>query len=281
MTADQLPPIFVINLKDSLDRRTNITAQLSALGCDFEFVEAVDGRNLNEEELKQYSKEATIQNWTNKAQRGLSPGEIGCALSHLKVYQKIADEGIEEAVILEDDAVMGTDFVDVLRNRDLFPEDWMIVQLDHETTYMFSRGAPVSFWGRKQIYRNYKIARFVEYTWRNTGCLIRKETAKILLDFGYPVRMTSDTLTSGNCGEIAIKSYGIKPPCISLATHVQSDISARGRGLEKLSGMSPYVVGTAVFLMQYPRTFHFLRVMRRLVRRLMRLMRRLMRLMWS
>ncbi len=44
--------IFIVNLKKSVERRQKMEAQLQALGLEAEFIEAVDGRLMSEEERK-------------------------------------------------------------------------------------------------------------------------------------------------------------------------------------------------------------------------------------
>ena len=91
---------FVVNRKQDVERREKITAQLDALGVEFEIVEAVDGRALSDEAKRRLADYAKMR----RVLRVLSDGEIGCAASHLRIYGKMADEGIGEAMVFEDDA---------------------------------------------------------------------------------------------------------------------------------------------------------------------------------
>ncbi|BAE74425.1 Glycosyltransferase family 25 (LPS biosynthesis protein) [Sodalis glossinidius str. 'morsitans'] len=87
--------IFIINLKESFRRRQCIEYQCRRYNLDYEFTEAVNGHSLSSEEIVQHTR--TI----NYATR---PGEIGCALSHIYIYRLICERGLEQALILEDDA---------------------------------------------------------------------------------------------------------------------------------------------------------------------------------
>ena len=65
----------------------------------------------------------------NRRSRSLSPGEIGCILSHRKAWQAIVDSGVETAMVLEDDASkFAPDFVEkvalILKHT---PSDWGIL----------------------------------------------------------------------------------------------------------------------------------------------------------
>ena len=95
--------IFVINLEKDLARRESISAQLEALGLTYEMVPAVYGAGLSvEDRSKLYDdRKAKLHR-----SRSLTPAEIGCALSHLRVYRTMIEHGIDHALILEDDVTL-------------------------------------------------------------------------------------------------------------------------------------------------------------------------------
>ena len=85
MNTENPVPIWVLNLRRDEDRREKIEKHLHSLGVHFHFVDAVDGSLLTKKELKSYSKKAAITNYG----RELKPGEIGCAFSHIKMWEMI------------------------------------------------------------------------------------------------------------------------------------------------------------------------------------------------
>ncbi|ENM5756283.1 glycosyltransferase family 25 protein [Vibrio mimicus] len=90
--------IYVVSLLDS-SRRINIINQFEKLNINFEFVDAVNGRLL---------PQAIVDSVNNKDvqsryRRKIGLGEIGCALSHQKIYQAIAESSVDYAIIFEDD----------------------------------------------------------------------------------------------------------------------------------------------------------------------------------
>ena len=93
---------YVINLARSLDRRAHITAELEKTGVDYEIVTAVDGRDVD-------LSDPTIVDPSLLAIIGLPAGTVGAALSHLSVYNKIIADGLEEALVLEDDVTLPAD----------------------------------------------------------------------------------------------------------------------------------------------------------------------------
>jgi glycosyl transferase, family 25 len=93
---------YVINLARSHDRRAYITGQLDQLGIDYEMMTAVDGRDLNLEDENIISP-----SFFEKVV--LPVGSAGAALSHLAVYRKIIEDGLDMALVLEDDVVLPDD----------------------------------------------------------------------------------------------------------------------------------------------------------------------------
>lgn len=119
-------PIFIINLKRDIAKKERMEAMLGKLNLEFSIFEAFDGRDLSDAAI------ATIYDRNNpRLKRQLSLGEIGCAMSHLGVYQKIIADGIKHAIILEDDAIIGKDFIDCLPIIECMPQDWELVLLGH------------------------------------------------------------------------------------------------------------------------------------------------------
>ena len=87
-------PIFWINLERSERRRTILQTELDRYNLNHTRIAAVDGNNID---LDECNKKYTINEKMNKY-------EIACALSHMKAIQHCYDQGLEYALILEDDA---------------------------------------------------------------------------------------------------------------------------------------------------------------------------------
>jgi glycosyl transferase family 25 len=211
IAKEDFPPIWVLSLKESVERRNYISQHLTGLNFDFKIVDAVNGNNLSAEERQFfYCPEAAFK----LLGRQLSPGEIGCSLSHLKLYEKMIEEQIEEVIILEDDAEIIIDFIEIMNSKTCFPSDWELILFQHsnnDSTY-------ISHWNKKRIYNKYNFVKFVAVPWGTVAYMIKKSAAKKLIPHGYPIRMPADELTGGRIKTDVIL-YGIDPPCI-----IQSDI---------------------------------------------------------
>lgn len=101
--------IYVISLKDAVERRENITKQFSAINREFEFLNAVDGRTTPHPLFKKYSPKKSI---TYKGYE-LTPGELGCFASHYLLWEKCVELN-KPIVVIEDDAELEECFSDTV-----------------------------------------------------------------------------------------------------------------------------------------------------------------------
>ena len=94
---------YIINLKDSSDRRAYMEKVMSPFGfLDVEFVEAVDGRKMSPEEIETCFNQSKAHRRYGRILRG---GEIGCTLSHKLCAQKLLNSNLPYALFLEDDLI--------------------------------------------------------------------------------------------------------------------------------------------------------------------------------
>ena len=134
------PPIFVISLARAKDRRAAMIRRLDAANVRYEMTDGIDGREINRadyaDRLEQYHRSEGScfrlnHNRTRFAGR-LSPGEIGCYLSHYNLWRRIADEQIPAAVVLEDDAEPKPGFAEVVAEIAACDWRWDLVYLHRD-----------------------------------------------------------------------------------------------------------------------------------------------------
>ena len=109
--------VFVINLDKNKERMMFMDAQLKRLGIEYERVSAIYGKELSLEVRKRdFSK---VRSFLASGVR-LRDGEIGCALSHCKIYKEMDAKEIAVAVVLEDDVVVTDEMPNVLSQVRMF-----------------------------------------------------------------------------------------------------------------------------------------------------------------
>lgn len=112
---------FVINLKESTERKNTFIFNNNKFIKNYSFFEAVNGNDMDEND-----KDIIMKNSLN-----YSKGAIGCALSHLSLWNKCIELN-KDIMILEDDVIVSKDFETHLQTvRDMLPENWDILQLSY------------------------------------------------------------------------------------------------------------------------------------------------------
>ena len=106
--------VYLINLDKNTDRLAYVDEQLKRLGIEYERVSAVYGKELTAAERR--VKFNVFRSFLCEGRR-VTPGEIGCALSHLGIY---ADMKEDMVCVLEDDIAIGDDFPQVLKEIENF-----------------------------------------------------------------------------------------------------------------------------------------------------------------
>lgn len=127
-TLDATPEgvrIYVINLDRSPQRLQDITIQLSKFGLQFHRITAVDGK------LATPAQRALLDEKTYQHRHGKTPlpGELGCYLSHTEAIAEFLQSQYQFAVILEDDAILESGFLSVLRYLSGHADQWDMVKL--------------------------------------------------------------------------------------------------------------------------------------------------------
>lgn len=116
--------IYLINLDRREDRLQATLENLDKMGISFIRVSAVDGMLLSKD----------MPHWTYN----LTPGEIGCYLSHKNCLELIAASDAEYGIVLEDDLDFSSKFSKYVINEKWIPKDADIIKLDtcHEVVFI-------------------------------------------------------------------------------------------------------------------------------------------------
>ncbi len=170
--------IYVINLKSDVKKKQHMENLFRKFNLQVEFIDAIDGRKLNNKFISDVSSSVIS---IKEIGRNLSRGELGCLLSHKKIYKKIIDENIEMALVLEDDIYFDGYLLSILNNKDKFTDNWELILLGHHTGSSRKIDTKASFWNQKHIMHNFKLVRPCENSYGTYGYFITKNGVKKLL----------------------------------------------------------------------------------------------------
>jgi len=224
---------IVISLERRPDRMEGCAQRLNTVCPELQFKKfpAVDGRttgigtNLvtkswDSTENTVYQRIRSIRkNWDDlhtyhERVIELSPGERGCAASHILAWRQCLQSGSERPLlVLEDDAAPMPDFAGILRRSlAVLPGDAGVLYLGY---------SQAAGW-RRELSAELVEA---EYVWTTVGYLIWPAAARLLLS-KLPVNQPVDNFMAQACATGELKAYCIRPKIIrqSDAWNCGSDI---------------------------------------------------------
>ncbi|WP_439828564.1 glycosyltransferase family 25 protein [Aeromonas enteropelogenes] len=214
--------IYIISLEKNKERQHIIAKRMMQLGLDFEFFFGVDGSSLTQAELAQVDQKYCHEHFNHE----MNPSEVGCAMSHIRIYENMVSDNISHALILEDDAYLLSCVPDILSSIMKRPRFDML--------YLFHGKAkrwPLSH----KLPHDYRLVRYRSPTKKSKRCIIGAVAyiisingAKKLLNHAYPIRMPADYLT-GLIQKNDLIAYGVEPNCVDTG-HLDTTIPGRNYG---------------------------------------------------
>jgi glycosyl transferase family 25 len=124
--------IFVVTLARARDRQARLRERLA--GLPFEFLEGFDKAHLDPAALAREGLfDPAAARRVDRFGRDMGMGQLGCSLSHRKIYEDTVRNGWKRVLVFEDDAVPRLD--DLPRAEAALaelPPDWELVYLGYE-----------------------------------------------------------------------------------------------------------------------------------------------------
>ena len=167
--------IFMVNLERRPDRYERMKYNFDQLGIDYKWVPAMDGRTITEELLAETGIKMLPEFSEPYHGRALTYGEIGCFLSHYRLWQQIVEEELDLVLIFEDDIKFEPYFISKLEylKSELFDLEgsWDLVFLGRKILHNSEEP-----WleGSEQLVK-------VDYTYWTLSYLLTLRGAKLLL----------------------------------------------------------------------------------------------------
>lgn len=118
--------IYVLNKKADTSRLEHFRIQAQRLRQSYVRIEAYETEAVMDTELAQQYNSSL-----NEAQyyRSLTPSEITTYINHRQAWQRIVDDEIDFAIVLEDDVLLANSFTYVARTITQLESDWDIIKL--------------------------------------------------------------------------------------------------------------------------------------------------------
>lgn len=107
--------IYIINLKRHTERKSRVIEELEGAGLhNYEFINAISGDDLPD--TSELISSGVLSKTFIDPNGILTKNIIACALSHKLAYKKMLEDGVQRALILEDDVLIDKSFVEILLN---------------------------------------------------------------------------------------------------------------------------------------------------------------------
>lgn len=145
---------------------------------DYEFFYGVDGSKCGFENV-----EVTNDGCHIVKPQNLTFGQIGCSMSHVKLYDLIANSGWEKVLILEDDCLFLPEVSQIQNYMSQIPNDWGMVYLGWVGPLVRGNMSPNVFKITKNNFVHLHCTHSIAIT---------KEFAKKMLDFNRECYYTAD-----------------------------------------------------------------------------------------
>lgn len=228
-------PCFVISLPRDEERRAHMQAQLSTLALSAEFIPAVDGRTLGGAELAAYDRQRALQVYGVE----MMPTEIGCFLSHYRLYERMLREDLDVALIMEDDLEIKPEFPAILADLLADPAPpWLVVRFESQRGRVRE---PRTRKDRGTTVRQLSAGELVKLNIHVLGLgayLIRSEGAQRMVAYGRQIFMPIDQAMD-RFWESGIEPYVVRPMQVRQRPDLVSRIGTRA--YERRAGVPLWV----------------------------------------
>ncbi|PHM51032.1 glycosyltransferase family 25 protein [Xenorhabdus sp. KK7.4] len=213
--------IFVINLKKDINRRESIQQQADELDLQINFIDAINGKDLSENEIKNLSQDF----YSN----GMTLGELGCSLSHISIYHKMINENIPLALILEDDAKLNKR----LKHVYTLISNYNKKNRNKPIVYLLSKTNEYIDTFKIKLSDTYALVNVIDADFAY-GYMINNLSAKRLLNFLQPVWIEADKWRFLQERGI-VKIKGLIPPIIGVTELSQQSTLEKERYINEES----------------------------------------------
>ncbi|MDR0662311.1 MAG: glycosyltransferase family 25 protein [Holosporales bacterium] len=233
--------VYVINLDRRPDRRVLILPLAEKIGFPLERVAAIDGNLLTSEQVNQVIDAEAFSVFTGRPPT--QKGEIGCALSHLHVWEAFLRSPYQYALILEDDARFDPEKIrQVIFKLLTVAQNWDIVNFDFCDVHF---GMPLTL---SQIDREYRHVIYIAKTLHAGAYLINRKAARALYAHALPIKMPVDLFFTRGW-ELGLTFTGVEPHLVHQA-NIGSDLWDRRNhefSWSRIIPLTKFYIGWKVF----------------------------------
>jgi glycosyl transferase family 25 len=163
--------------------------ELARTRLEYEFIDGIDGNKLP-------ANDSTIASAVWLAKSPAWPGAIGCALSHLKAYEKIVQDNVNVGLVLEDDVKLPSGIHELAESVAAHMTGTDVVLLQYFSYYSAARGEAFKFSKERAVNLPQEHAIAFPVDVADVGgaaaYLITREACEVMAKTVIPVRAPAD-----------------------------------------------------------------------------------------
>lgn len=193
---------YIINLERDIPKRDMMISQLhNYCYLDVEFIKGIDGSTLSDTEKD------TLSTQKFRQQYYYTPAALGCALSHISIYNKMQLNNVDYALVLEDDAILFHDLSIINDLISILKENQpVVILLTPYFRYKYNEYIKIG-------HNESKLFNKIRDAMMTSGYLININAARLLNDKLFPVNYLADNWNAFQ--KMGLKLYGVVPHLVS------------------------------------------------------------------
>lgn len=207
---------YLINLDRSMDRLLVMKERMAAIGVTAERVSGIEGSKLDMTSIDMALPNASYP-------RILTPGEIGCFLSHRKCWEKLVESGDNWALILEDDCIFHPASSRYLTSTNWVPKGCQLIHFYYTKAKVYT-DKQIDLPDGNRLFR----AKFSLPVGAYAYC-ISKEAAQIALELSKTIHEPVDNFLFGVFSPFprCVDSWRLQGSILEPCEEIQSTIPGR------------------------------------------------------
>jgi glycosyl transferase, family 25 len=178
---------YIVHLKRAKERGRHIIAQAKRHNLDFEIIEALDCRTLTDDDYARFCDLEAMRLYPN----WLTPGLVCACYTHYLVYQKILEDNVDQALIVEDDVIFSTGINKLLDRigEEMVSNEVILLHYLTLKSIRLEKASAVKLSDKFSL----MDADTSEHTVSAAGYVVSREMAAELSDFVLPIRQGGDS----------------------------------------------------------------------------------------
>ena len=169
--------IYLVSLEKDVTRRDILKQRFTDQYSKFKIQPAVDGRLLLAKDYYSY-----ISKYYKKQKKLMSPGELGCTLSHIEVLTKFLESDSKYALIFEDDIIGSDRDIEEIERIIPYLDECAIVVCggqDGLLSRYFQFGKPLKDYPNLYLVHPHSY----QYIYRTCSYFVTRKAASLILDY--------------------------------------------------------------------------------------------------